>query len=343
MADTFSVEEGTGIARYSRELLSGLTSSGVHVEPIAPSPPRLPFGMAINHALKMPFLVHTEAGRFDLIHATSPITALAFPLVSKPKVVTYHDLISLVWRNTSVGLHTRLLAPLFFRIARYANRLIANSHQTKDDMMLHLGIPAEKISVVSWGISDKFKPARNRERSSHVVGYLGTLSRTKGLPYLIGAIHAYTTGYPGVPVKLVVCGRRDLEYPRLSSLVHELGLDQVVEFRGSVPDHKLVDTYNSFNVLVLPSEYEGFGLPILEAQTCGVPVIIREAAHIPAEVSKCCLKATSEEDMAEKIHELLTNRNLRQTIIEEGLEYTEQFTWERTVRETVEVYEQILS
>jgi glycosyltransferase involved in cell wall biosynthesis len=343
VADTFCVEQGTGIARYSQELLAGLTSSGVHVEPIAPSPPRLPFGMAINHALKMPFLVQWKAGGFDLIHATSPITALAFPLVSKPKVVTYHDLISLVRRNTSIGLHTRLFAPLFFRIARYANRLIANSHQTKDDMMLHLGIPSEKISVVSWGISDKFKPAPNRERSSYVIGYLGTLSRRKGLPYLIGAIHAYTTGYPDVPVKLVVCGRRDLEYPTLSSLVHQLGLDQVVEFRGSVPDHRLVDTYNSFNVKILPSECEGFGLPILEAQRCGVPVIIREDARIPAEVSKCCLKASSEEDMADKIYELLTNAILRQSTIEEGLEYSQQFTWERTVRETVEVYEQILS
>ena len=209
--------------------------------------------------------------------------------------------------------------------------------------MLHLGIPSEKISVVSWGISDKFKPASKRERSSHVVGYLGTLSRRKGLPYLITAVHAYTKGHPDLPVKLAIYGRRQLEYPRLSSMVHELGLDQVVEFGGSVPEHKLVDTYNSFSILVLPSECEGFGLPILEAQRCGVPVIIRGDAHIPGEVSKSCLKASSEEDMADKIYELLTNAILRQSTIEEGLEYSQQFTWGRTVQETLEVYEAALS
>ncbi len=105
----------------------------------------------------------------------------------------------------------------------------------------------------------------------------------------------------------------------------------------------MVRAYNSFDVFVLPSEWEGFGLPILEAQRCGVPVIVREDAHIPAEVSKCCLKASSEEDMADKIYELLTDADLRQSMTEQGLEYTQQFAWERTAHETLKVYEQAVS
>lgn len=343
VADTFSVEQGTGIARYSEELLSGLTRNGVQVEPIAPYPPRLPFGTAVNHAMKMPYLVRSKAAQFDLIHATSPITALAFPVVNKPKVVTYHDLVSLLGRNTGAALHTRLFAPLFFRVGRHADRIIANSSQTRQEMVVHLGIPVEKITVVKWGISEMFRAQRRAKRHSYVIGYVGALNRRKALPYLIRAIHILRATHPKIPVKLMICGKRNLEYTRLVRLTTELALSDVVQFRGSIPDDELVQAYNSFDVFVLPSEWEGFGLPILEAQRCGVPVIIREDAHIPAEVSMCCLKATSEEDMADKIYELLTDASLRQAIVEHGLEYSQQFTWERTVQQTVEVYEAAVS
>jgi glycosyltransferase involved in cell wall biosynthesis len=343
VADTFSVEKGTGIARYSRELLSGLTSSGVHVEPIAPSPPSLPFGMAINHALKMPFLVQRKAGRLDLIHATSPITALAFPVAKEPKVVTYWDLVSLLCRNTSTAFHTRLFAPLFLRVGRFADAIIAASTQTKEEMVLHLGIPRDRISVVNPGIAEVFKPTSRPDRNHAVIGYVGAFNRRKGVDYLFRSFSVLRAEGLERRAKLVLCGGRALEYSALVQLAKDLDIDGDVEFRGFLGGESLLAAYNSFDVFVLPSEWEGFGFPILEAQRCGVPVIIRSDAHIPGEVSKCCLKASSEEDMADKIYELLTNAILRQSTIEEGLEYSQQFTWERTVRETVEVYEQILS
>ena len=343
VADTFSVEEGTGIARYSQELLSGLTSNGVQVQPIAPSPPKLPFGTAINHAIRMPWLVQSKGGTFDLIHATSPITALAFPLVNKPKVVTYLDLVSLLCGSTSSAFHTRLFAPLFLRIGRFADKIIVISFQTKEEMIAHLGIPAEKITVVNLGISDRFAPRPREKRDSYAIGYVGALNRRKALPYLIKAIHLLRAAHPETPATAVVCGERSLEYASLVRLATELGLSQAIEFRGSLTDDQLVDAYNSFDVFVLPSEWEGFGLPILEAQRCGLPVIIREDAHIPEEVSKCCLKADSEQDMADKIYRLLMDEHLSQAIAEEGLEYSQQFTWERTVQETLGVYEEAMS
>jgi len=293
--------------------------------------------------LKMPYLVRNRAAHFDLMHATSPITALAFPVVKKPKVVTYHDVAALLGRRTDSALHTRLSAPFFLRIGKYADGIIADSCQTKEEMVAHLGIAADKITVVSLGISDMFQSCPSRNRGKSVIGCVGALSRRKGVPYLIRAIQILRADHPGIPVKLVICGKRNPEHARLVSFAAALGLSEVIEFRHSLTDEELVETYNSFDVFVLPSEWEGFGLPILEAQRCGVPVIIREDAHIPAEVSQCCLKASSEEDMAHKMYELLTNTTLRRAMIEEGLEYSQQFTWERTVHETVNVYEEALS
>lgn len=343
VADTFSVEKGTGIARYSQELRRGLADQGLSVEPICPVPPNLPFGLAMNHAVRMPYLVRRKAGRLDLIHATSPITALAFPLITKPKVVTYFDLVSLLCDKTSSAFHTRLFAPLFLRIGRFADRAIAISTQTKQEMIAHLGIAPEKIAVVSPGVGHGFRYEKKGKGDAHVIGYVGALNRRKAIPYLIRAIHILRASHPRIPAKLVICGNRDLEYGRLVTLVGELGLSQVVEFMNSPTDDELVEAYNCFDVFVLPSECEGFGLPILEAQRCGVPVIIRDDAHIPAEVSKCCLKARSEQDMADKIYELLTNENVRQDAIQRGVEHSQQFTWERTVQETLTIYEEAMS
>ena len=343
IADTLSVEKGTGIARYSQELLRGLVDHGLAVEPICPVPPNVPFGLAINHALKMPYFVRRKAADLDIIHATSPITALCFPVMRQPRVVTYWDLVSLLCQNTSSAPHTKLLAPLFLRIGKFADAVIASSSQTKEEMITHLGIPRHRIRVISPGVSGIFRPTRRQSRDGFVIGYVGALNRRKGIDYLLRALHTLKSTEPGFPVKLAVCGGRDREYPALTRLAFDLDLDRDVEFSGFVGGEALVRAYNSFDVFVLPSEWEGFGFPILEAQRCGVPVIIREDAHIPPEVSTHCLKASSEEDMAAKIYELLTDSHVRNSIIEQGLEYSQQFTWERTVQQTLKVYEEAMS
>jgi glycosyltransferase involved in cell wall biosynthesis len=343
VADTFSVEKGTGIARYSQEMLKGLRNKGLSVEPIAPEPPTVPLGLAINHALRMPYFVSRKESHFDLIHATSPITALGFPVIHKPRVVTYWDLVSLLCQNTGSAFHTRLFAPLFLRIGKFADAVIAASTQTKEEMVLHLGIPRDKITVVNPGIAAMFQPVNVDRGNRFVIGYVGALNRRKGIDYLLRVLHSLKGKGLKLPVKLAVCGSRNLEYPALLQLATDLAVDQDVEFWGFMAGERLVRAYNCFRVFVLPSEWEGFGLPILEAQRCGVPVIIREDAHIPAEVAKCCQRARSEEDMADKISEVLTNAALRKAVIEQGLEYSRQFTWERTVQETLKVYEAALA
>jgi glycosyltransferase involved in cell wall biosynthesis len=286
VADTFSVEKGTGIARYSEEMLKGLRSKGLYVEPIAPEAPTMPLGLAINHALRMPYFVSRKASHFDLIHATSPVTALCFPAIQQPTVVTYWDLVSLLCQNTSSAFHTRLLAPLFLRVGRFANAIIASSSQTREEMIAHLGIPSHRIYVVNPGIAEVFRPTNRPARSHSVIGCVGAFNRRKGIDYLFRSFSVLRAEGLERGTKLVLCGRRTLEYSALVQLAKDLDIDGDVEFRGFVGGESLRTAYNSFDVFVLPSEWEGFGFPILEAQRCGVPVIIREHAHIPQEVSK---------------------------------------------------------
>jgi glycosyltransferase involved in cell wall biosynthesis len=143
--------------------------------------------------------------------------------------------------------------------------------------------------------------------------------------------------------KLKIYGSRIHEYQNLLRLAENLGISGRVEFCGFATDWDLPLVYNSLDVLVLPSDWEGFGFPIIEAQRCGVPVVIRTDARISPEIGQCCLKVDSEEDMSNKIVQILTDTTMRDRIIQEGLKYTRRFTWDWTVKETIAMYEKVLS
>jgi len=333
----------TGVGRYAQELHRGLAAEGISADLIYATSPGVPPRDALKHLVSMPRAVRREAGRFDLIHATSPITALAFPVISKPKVLTYHDLVSLLGATTGTSALARAFAPLFLRIGHYADKVIADSSLTKQELIRHLGIPSSKIRLVHLGVAEIFRPRRRGTGSASVIGYVGALNPRKGLPYLVVTIHILLDRHPGLPIKAEICGSLTQEYEKLSKLVRKLTLDHIIEFKGALTDEQLAVAYNSFDVLFLPSEWEGFGMPILEAQRCGVPVVVREDAHIPPEVSRCCVKVASEADAAEKIYELLVNVELRQETIHQGIEHSQQFTWEKAVRRTLKVYNEAIS
>ncbi len=169
ITDTSSIETGTGIARYSQELLAGLSGLRLDVRALRFSPPNIPLGSVINHALKMPFLISRQTDGFDLIHATHPICALGFPLIHRPKrIITYHDLTSLLCRDTSSAYHTRLFAPLFLRIGKFADRIIADSSQTREEIITHLGISGDKITAVNLGVDDRFTPTRKEDKGYYL-------------------------------------------------------------------------------------------------------------------------------------------------------------------------------
>ena len=110
---------------------------------------------------------------------------------------------------------------------------------------------------------------------------------------------------------------------------------------GFAPENKLVDIYDSFNVFVFPSHYEGFGIPIIEAQSRGLPVIIYKYGKIPKEVRKYCFEAESPEHMAQIIEDLKEN-GYNEKLRKKATEYARSFTWERCARETFNIYQTVL-
>jgi glycosyltransferase involved in cell wall biosynthesis len=343
LSHELDLRKGTGIARYSIELSNGLKRRGFDVEVFGARIPDIPYGMAFSHSVLLPLKTLRNARDFDVVHATEPITALSFPVIRSIKIVTFHDLTSILYKRNKSSPHVRASLPALYRlVARSCDKAIAVSTQTKNEIVTYLGIPSEKVEVINHGISDEFRPVRRKERGEYILGYVGALAPRKRLDFAIRAFKQLRTIHPEIEVKFQIWGERSLEYENLVMLVRELSLEEDVEFLGSSPSGELVDIYNSFDLLVFPSDWEGFGFPILEAQKCGTPVLIRSDSKIPHEVSRFCEKATSEEDMADRIYRLITDESIRNPLVERGAEYSRTFTWEAATSRTVALYESML-
>ena len=115
-----------------------------------------------------------------------------------------------------------------------------------------------------------------------------------------------------------------------------------IKFMGFAPENKLVNTYDSFDAFVFPSLYEGFGLPILEAQSRSLPVIIYKYGKIPKEVRKYCFEAENPEHMAQIIEDLKEN-GYNEKLKNKATTYARTFTWERCAKETLEAYKVVVS
>lgn len=328
-----------GLGRYCRELFEGLQR---HVDVELIVKPAEEDKVVSTHT-EIPFRILIK-GQCDIVHALSPEMGIYTPLLSSKSVTTFHDLIPIVaFREMDFRLPylTALYTRLTWQLAARASRIIVNSTQTARELAKVLGVDRRKIKVVPLGVGKRFKPmprsARNRPLT---VGFFGNYTYRKRVDL---ALEAFKLAQKHTDAKLVLAGgkirtvyQRHFNMPELVKGIAK------VETLDHISESELVALYNSFDVMLFPSSYEGFGLPILEAQKCGVPVLILSDAKIPPEVTKKCVVCTDVIDMAAKTWALLEDPRNRRRISHAGIEYASQFTWENTVKQTLEVYEELL-
>lgn len=207
---------------------------------------------------------------------------------------------------------------------------------TKKDA-IKLGYDKSKIFIVNNGVDERFfstpKPT-NRGGANFVVGYLGAFAPRKNVPFAVRAFKKIDER--GVAFR--VWGRESYDY---KMAVAAAAGDRAIEFMGFAPDDKIVQIYDSFDVFVFPSTYEGFGIPIIEAMSRGLPVIINKEGRIPEEVRKYCFEAKDEAHMAQIIKDLKANGYDDKLRIR-ATAYARKFTWKRCAEQTIKTYEEIL-
>lgn len=229
--------------------------------------------------------------------------------------------------------------------ARVARRLplLTVSKAARDEIVREMGVPAGRIAVVPNGVdADLFRPLPDRRRRpGRIVATASADVPLKGLDPLLRAF-AMLRGRR--PAELVVVGRPRAGGP-IPRLLDELELNGSVRFVSGVPDEKLVALYAEAEAAVVPSLYEGFSLPAVEAMACGLPLVATTAGALPEVVGDAALLVPPGDPcaLADELTVLLADAGLRRCLGERGRERVlSRFTWEASARATVERYREVI-
>ncbi len=287
--------------------------------------------------------------RVTLLHGTVNVVPLLFP---GPTVVTVHDLSFLRMPEQFPPLKARYLKAAVDLSTRKATHIIAVSEHTRQDLIELLQLPEERISVVYSGAAPSFRPLPSAEceafRRARLGGrpmilHVGTLQPRKNIDVLIRAFAAVRRR-ERLPHVLALVGARGWMYDDLFALVQREGLGEHVNFVDFVASDQLPLWYNSADLFAYPSAYEGFGLPVLEAMACGVPVVTSTSSSLVELAGDAAITVApgSQEALELALTRVLGDEPLRRRLREHGLLRASAFSWDRTASNTVAVYEQVL-
>jgi glycosyltransferase involved in cell wall biosynthesis len=283
----------------------------------------------------------------DLYHATEH---LLMPLRRVPTVLTVHDLIFRLFPQYHKPLNYRYLNAAMPLYCRRASGSIAVSQGTKNDLVRLYNIDPSKISVVHEAAAPHFTPAasehvaqvRTRYRlPDHYLLHVGTIEPRKNLSLLLDALQRLQNA--GENIHLVLVGNKGWLYQGFFERMEELGIEGAVQLLGYVPDADLPAIYSGARLVVVPSLYEGFGLPVLEAMACGVPVTCSQVSSLP-EVGGDAVRyfdATDAAAMADTILTVWRDQDLRHEMSQQGLDHAGKYSWQQTANKTLSVYEKI--
>ncbi len=291
----------------------------------------------------LPLLAHKS--RLDVLHTPHYTISLAASCAS---VVTFHDMTFFLYPNVHQAYKRLFFRTLMPIAARRATALIAISESTCQDMTRVLAVPPAKISVIPYGIAPDFRPvpasmsADARRRfglPNPCIVYVGNLEPRKNLVALLQAFARLVER--GLPHSLVLVGSRGWHDDDIFSTSRSLRLADRVLFLGYVPQAELPAIYGAADAFIYPSLYEGFGLPLLEAMACGVPVVTSNVSSMPEVVADAGILVDphSVDALADGLQRVVTDRSLHDELSRKGLERAKLFTWDRTARETLAVYE----
>ena len=288
------------------------------------------------------------SGEADLFHFPNFISR---PVKSGKTVVTIHDL---AFRRFPQYIEKKNLAFLNDNLpgtlAR-ADKIIAVSRFTKDELLKFFPVPEKKIKVIHEGIDRSFRQindhlqlAKVREKyklPEKFLLWVGTLEPRKNIFGLLEAF-AIFKARDKTNCKLVMAGKRGWNYQGFFEKAQNLSLSDDVLLTEYVADEDLPFIYNLAEVFIFPSFYEGFGLPSLEAMACGLPVITTPALGEVVEEAALIVSPYEASEMARGMAEVLENTDLKASLIQKGLKQIEKFSWSKAASQTLSLYEETI-
>lgn len=335
----FGPSKFRGIGKYTSKLIEALKLES-QVEVIEIRDNKVPADVDIVH---YPY--------FDFFFFT-------LPLRKKQKtIVTIHDCIPLVFpKYYPLGIKGKVKFFLQKLSLENASAILADSESSKNDIFRYLGVPIEKIKVIYLAADSIYKKMEDGRWNIEIrqkydlpndfILYVGDVNYNKNLPGLIRAFKLIQN----IQLSLVMVGKsfenaKLKEVEALAGLIENLKLTKRVKILGFVPDEDLVRIYNLAKVLCMPSYYEGFALQILEAMSCGCPVVTSNISSMPEVAGEAAVLVdpNNVDEIASGIRKLIEEKEFRNKIINAGFKRASEFSWQKTAKETIKVYEKILA
>ena len=281
----------------------------------------------------------------DVFHGVLNVVPLACPV---PSVVTIHDLAFIRFPQTFRSYNRTYLDFATRLTAKRAARILTVSEHTRREVIGLLGVPPERVVVTPNAARAHFVPpekaAVERLRARHGLPerfalYVGTLEPRKNLTTLLDAYAEVARQHPDAP--LLIGGGKGWLYEPIFAQLDRLGLREKVRFVGYIDEEELPLWYAAATLFVFPSIYEGFGMPPLEAMSCGTPVVTSNSSSLPEVVGEAGLTVppTDAAALAAAIGRVLGDAELRQELRERGLRRAKLFSWRATAERTLQAYE----
>jgi glycosyltransferase involved in cell wall biosynthesis len=364
---TPAIAQSAGIARYTRDLVNALarldttdrftlfsaerpTKERPIPEAATLHPRVVPLGnrnmTILWQRLRAPIPIELLVGPVRVFHGPDFIQP---PALRARRVVTIHDLAFLTHPECAVPSLVRYLSAVVPRAVRAADRVIAVSRRTADDLVERLGVSPAKIDVIHLGISPVFTPQVDREAVAALrekyrldrpfVLAVGTIEPRKNYEALIHAFAAARRA-PSGPQLLVIAGKPGWLYEGVYKAVEAYGLADAVRFLSYVPEGELPPLYHAAAALAMPSIYEGFGIPVVEAMASGVPVVCSTGGSLAEIAGDAALLVAPEDSdgLAAALVRIMSETSLSETLRTRGLERAAHFTWAAAARAHIATY-----
>ena len=292
------------------------------------------------------FLAHEGV---SLFHGTN----YALPALGRCRhVVNIHDISFVRVPRAFSLLHRSYLRSMVSLGVRRADHVIVGSESARNDLVRMGGVESSSLSVIHHGIDECYAPCEDRDYLTRVreqfslppryVLHVGVVEARKNIEALLKA------GAPlvrdGTVDEIVLAGRDGRGSDSVRRTASELGVLDKIRFLGYVPQHLMCGLYNLARVLVLPSWFEGFGLPIIEAMACGTPVAASDSSSLPEVAGGAALLFPAAEPPAleNALRRLLGDPGLHADLRLRGLARAADFSWARSASQHLEVYRLVL-
>ena len=284
--------------------------------------------------------------RLDVLHSPDFIPPIHG---AKHHVITIHDLTFLHYPQHKDSAALRYYNGQIKVAVKQADHILAVSEATKYDLIEMLNVPSRKITVQPHGVDEQFRLLSSQELSvaknrlnlpEKFILHVGTLEPRKNIPMLLEAYLQLRNRLPDAPA-LVLVGHIGWLFEETQNHIETLQAQgHPIFIQGDIEDALLPAVYNLASILVMPSFYEGFGLPALEAMACGTPVIVSNNSSLPEVVDTAgiLIDAHQPDSLTTALFSVLTDPLQHETMRQLGLERAKLFTWEQSAQIALSVY-----